>query len=285
MSSRTEFRIQRVEGCSLDRDNTDSSRGIRALILAAGFGTRLEKGYNDFADKDKVKHLVWDAEENRVKHKGLVIVGNKSIVELQLEQLRNAGISLQDIYLHTNNAYHQQYCSLARKVGIPLKNVSNNGVNCNEERLEQMGDLLLSLKNIGSEKPLLVMACDTLVYGPGNQLYDLSKMVNSYMGDGFSRLIVYQKFKDLSRHGIIQADASGQVLSFEEKPLIPRSDLVNASIYLFSPECLRQMLEYEAEFRKVKNPIELIWKSFKIEKVERRLDIGTLEEVMKVNGV
>ncbi len=47
---------------------------------------------------------------------------------------------------------------------------------------------------------------------------------------------------EASRFGVVCVDESNRVVSFEEKPARPRSNLVNMGIYLFNPDILEQVL-------------------------------------------
>jgi NDP-sugar pyrophosphorylase family protein len=266
---------------------------MRALILAAGFGTRLKSTYlgYDGAHKSLAKSFIVDStnpgsEQNpNIRQKGLVLIHDKPIVDYQLQQLTQAGILLDDIHVHTNEEYLAQYRDWAREKGIPLQNISGNGVVSNDQRLEVMGDLLLSFNRLGSVTPLVVMASDTLVYEASGQLYGLLSMVQAHKQDRISRVVAYQKEYDLQKHGIIEVDSDQNVLGFEEKPEVPKSNLVNVSIYIFSASHLARILGEQSTFATYKSPLELLATEFKMEQVDTRLDLGTIEDVMKANGL
>ena len=141
---------------------------MRALILAAGFGTRLESSFNDYigSNKEQLAKLI------EGKPKGLIQIAGKTIISYQLDQITEVGISLKEVYIHTNQRYYQQFLEWAVKAGIPKENVFNNGVIKNEDRNEQVKDLLLAIGRIGYDEPLFLFASDTLVYGDNNQLLD-----------------------------------------------------------------------------------------------------------------
>ena len=260
---------------------------MRALILAAGFGTRLEKGLAEYGGPhgEAARSFVTDPVSGGVRQKGLVTVAGRALVDYQLEQLQRAGIERDNVYVHTNDVYYAQFVAWADRVGIPIRNVFNNGVTRNEERLEQMGDLLLALRGIGGGHPVLVMASDTLVYSGQETPHDLSSMVAGHREDGFSRVVIYQKDHDLSRHGIIEIGEDGLVIGFEEKPEHPKANNVNASIYLLSAAHVERMITDAASFRSYRNPIELLAGEFKVEQVASRFDLGTIDDVLRANGL
>jgi dTDP-glucose pyrophosphorylase len=260
---------------------------MKALILAAGFGSRVEKGFNTYNGPHiaKLRELVYDEENDLIRHKGLIPINGQELVSHQLEQLRQAGVDSANIYVHTNAIYHQQYCEWAEKVGIPRTNIFNNGVQRNEDRREQMGDLLLALKNITLIDSLIVIACDTLVYDQQGHLHDLSNVACGYQKDRMSRVVCYRKDKDLFKHVILEVDEKSHVIGFEEKPECPKSNLVCASIYFFNPLHVSMMLHSDYLFKEVKNPLEIIGSGFFAEEVVSRLDIGTIEDILKANQI
>ncbi len=254
---------------------------MKALILAAGFGTRLEKSLLDYQgeNRETIKELV------EGKPKGLVPLLGKPIVSHQLEQLTTAGVKLKDVYIQTNQRFYLQYVDWAIASGIPRQNVFNNGVTNNEERKEQVQDILLAIAKIGYEEPLFIFASDTLVYGNNNRLLDLFPMVDTYRQEGLSCVVAYYKDRGASNHGVITVDDENKLTSFREKPREVESGLVNASVYLLSPSKLEQMKEVSTELLKYKNPLQLVWGEFKVIQAVRRVDLGTIEDLLQANNL
>ena len=251
---------------------------MKALILAAGFGTRLEKSLKDYVgpNKEQLTKLV------EGKPKGLVQIVGKPIITYQLDQITEAGISLTDIYIHTNQKYYEQFLEWANKSGIPTENVFNNGVTKNEDRNEQVKDLLLALNMIGYDQPLFLFASDTLVYGENNSLLDLSSMVEIYQQQNFSSVVVCYKEKGAFNHGIFTVDEELKVTGFREKPERVESGLINVSVYFFTPEKLNQIKTLSDELLQYKNILELVHDKFSVVLAKKRVDIGTIEDVIGV---
>lgn len=65
--------------------------------------------------------------------------------------------------------------------------------------------------------------------------FDLSKMVKSHVSHGKIATIGLMSHKRPSAHGIVRMDGD-MVTEFVEKPKHPRSNIVNAGIYIFKPE-------------------------------------------------
>jgi len=265
---------------------------LKALILAAGFGTRLKCELNDYLDnpaisKEEKERACLLAED---KPKGLVLVRGKTVVDHLLQQLVDAGISRGEVYLHTNARYFSQFKEWAVSRGIPHSNMINNKVEQNENRLGTIGDLKHALGVIGNrirkDEPLIFLASDTLTYDADNNLYSFSNLVSGYVHDGVSRIVVYKGEKSrLSNHGIVESDEEGYITGFEEKPAKPKSDQVNASVHLYNPSCLRLIMDYKG---KMDNHGDLIAHliqriKMKVEKIARREDIGGLTDVFNAN--
>lgn len=253
---------------------------MKALILAAGFGTRLEKGLKEYQGINRKLLEEWIKD----KPKGLVPVSGKPIVSHQLEQLTEAGIERKDVYIHTNQLHYGQFLRWAAENGIPSKNVFNNGVVRNEDRKEQVQDLLLALEKIGYDKLLFLFASDTLVYDKDGRLLDMVLLSKEYL-DGFSVAVAYNKNENASKHGVFSINDKNVVVGFREKPEGVKSGLVNASVYLFSPSKLQEMAIHSKELLGYKNILELLWNGFKVVEASKRLDIGTIEDVLKANGL
>ncbi|MBS3126580.1 NTP transferase domain-containing protein [Candidatus Woesearchaeota archaeon] len=255
---------------------------MKALILAAGFGTRLQ---GDLAEYERTPYY------NKLRSwvdgnsKGLVPIGGIPIADHQLSQIQRVGIPMDKIYVHTNDLHHKNYLKWASQHGIPEENIFNNAIVDPEKKNEQVKDMLQALTELGYTTPVLLFACDTLVHNKEGDLHNLGSMVAGYHDDGLSRVIVYHKTEKAYNHGVVDFDNDGTVIHFREKPKGIDSGWVNASIYLLSPEKIQEMVERSEELQTYKNPLQLVWEGFKVEKVARRLDIGRIEDVIKANNL
>lgn len=253
---------------------------MRALILAAGFGTRLDEGFNNYNGHYREKLAKWV----EGKPKALVSLEGKPIIEHQFEQLKQIGIDSENVYIHTNAKYYQQFLDWAKSSGIPEENIFNNGVTMDEDRLEQVQDMLLGIFEVGYDQPLILFASDTLVYDQNGRLLNLSPLVQAYQ-DGYSAVVAYYKAREAFKHGVLSTDEDGIVTCFREKPKDVDSGLVNASVYFFNTKKLEEMRDRAEELATCRNPLELIWEEFKVVKAGKRVDVGTIEDVLKANGV
>lgn len=94
--------------------------------------------------------------------------------------------------------------------------------------------------------------------------------------------------EEAKRTGIIELDADGRVLSFEEKPAQPKTNLAVPPFYIYKKETLPLIQQYLAEGQNPDAPGNFIpWligrKTVYAYKFEgRRYDIGTLESYERV---
>jgi NDP-sugar pyrophosphorylase family protein len=263
---------------------------MNALILAAGFGIRLERDVNDYLDS---QGLCSEFLRSQVagKPKALVPIKigaeeRKPLISYQLLQLQSAGVQPEKIYIYTNKLYQQQFLDWARSVGIPEDNVLENGVICNDERKEQTRDMLDAIKLIGTERPLFVLASDTLIHQQEGQIYGLDKVTRIYREQCKSVITGYYKSSGACNHGILETDEENSLISFAEKPNGVESGIVNSSVYLFSPEVLGIILGNLDQLLDYNNPLQFsqLWPFFKVARVSSRTDVGRLEDVLRLNG-
>ncbi len=263
-------------------------QAMKALILAAGFGMRLERSLADYTGPHLQELRRWV----EGKPKGLVTIRvqgqERSIVDYQVTQFTTAGISLGQIYVQTNAVHYLPFVKWAASAGIPQGNIISNGIFRNEDRLGPLADLKYALDyRVGYDEPLLVVAQDTLVLDEHGSIADLTRMVRGYEADGCPRVVVYEgEPSRLSRHGIVEVNGD-VVVGFEEKPAHPKSNLVNASIHVYSPAILEMIpgIVIHLLAREGRNIIEFIYSQHttKVEKVHRRIDVGTIQDVLIQN--
>jgi len=77
-----------------------------------------------------------------------------------------------------------------------------------------------------AKKPVALILGDNIFYGKMN----LDRIVEEFKGGG--RIFGYQ-VNDPERYGVVEFDASGKVLSIEEKPKQPKSHYAVPGLYLF----------------------------------------------------
>ncbi len=264
---------------------------MKALILAAGYGERLARSLVGYEGPHLSQLMEWVGD----KPKGLVsVLAEGTLAPLlhhHVKQLTEASIRIEDIYVQTNSTFYQRYLACAVELGLPPENILDNGVKLKEERNGPLGDLRLALdRAIGYEQPLLVLSSDTLIFDERGML-DFKLLVEGYREDGLSRIVVYEGEQDrLRNYGLVEINENRLIVGFQEKPQPPedpRSNLVNASVHLYSPSFLGDIpkIHNELGFNEKINVLQFLYNKhpIKVEKAARRLDIGTISDVLRIN--
>ncbi len=178
---------------------------MKALILAAGFGTRLEKSLEGL---EQYSHL-------RGLSKALVPIAGKPLIEYWVKQIRACSDIFDDVYIVANAVNFSQFEKWAVEHDFPLQNIYNNGVLTNEKRNGSIGDLALSVQRFQINDDLFVVTGDLLFYPD----FSLEKAVSLFKQCGADMVTTYHVNDDwVSRTGILEIDKNGYVQSFLEKP-------------------------------------------------------------------
>lgn len=186
---------------------------MKALILAAGYATRLQPLTDDFP-------------------KQLLPVGGKPIVDWIVDNIRRAGIT--DTRLVTNARFAPLFEDWADGVTI-----LDDGTSTNETRLGAIGDI----KFADLDDDALIVAGDNLFD------YELADFLAFWRERDGSAVAVHDVgSKELAKkYGVIAVDADGRVVDFAEKPETPASTLVATATYLYPRDHLRLVDSYLAE--------------------------------------
>ncbi len=176
-------------------------RSTKGLILAGGLGTRL---YPVTAAFSKQLQPVYD----------------KPMIYYPLSTLMLAGI--RDVLIITTG---QDLASFKRVLG----DGSRFGITISfavQEKPAGIAEAFIIGKDfIGSDDVVLILG-DNLFYG---KLDFLHSAINSNKG---ATIFGYQ-VGDAGRYGVVEVDSSGNVLSLEEKPSNPRSNLAIPGLYVY----------------------------------------------------
>ncbi len=189
---------------------------MKAIILAAGYGTRL-------------KPLT----EN--KPKALLEIGGNTILGHILDKIPEDILS---ITLVTNAKYYEQFRGWIRDNKKDI-NLINDGTTSNQNRLGAVRDLKLVLDNT-TEDDALVIASDNLFDFSLHPIYTIFKDKNRDVITIF-KLSEKEKARNF---GVVSLDENGFVKEFVEKPAHPKTDLISIGIYFFTKESLRMIDEY-----------------------------------------
>ncbi len=195
---------------------------MRAMVMAAGLGTRLQPITNAIP-------------------KPVVPVCNVAIVEHLVRLLGSHGVEEVIANLHW----------FPEQVEAQLGNGSELGVEISYRQEEELLGTAGGVRNVadfltaGDEDTFLVLAGDALTD------VDLGALAAAHRAnDGVATLAV-KKVTDVSQYGVIVTADDGRVQGFQEKPdpAEALSDLVNCMVYAFSPELFDYFpAEYPVDF-------------------------------------
>lgn len=188
---------------------------MKALLLAAGFGSRL-RPLTDSVPKC------------------LVPIGGRPLLEIWLRALARAGIGPYLINTHYLSERVEAYVAASQYV----KDVN---LVLEEELLGTAGTLKANLAFFGAQDGLLVHAdnyCEA----------DLRHFVEAHQTRPPYCQMTMMTFRTdtPSSCGIVELDHHGVVQAFHEKSTTPPGNLANGAVYILSAELLRRM---ETDFR------------------------------------
>src|SRR6266508_3577265 len=193
---------------------------LKAVILAAGYATRLRPLTDSIP-------------------KMLLPLAGRPMLDYLLDRIREVG-EIEEIHLATNARFAPAFSDWApADVAI-----HDDGTTSNEDRLGAIGDLAFTIERAGLEgEDLLVVAGDNLIG------YSLPDFVTFWREKGGSAIAIYESpdRELLSQYGIVELDEDDRVVSFEEKPAEPRSNLAATAAYLYRAEHLALLPRYLEE--------------------------------------
>ncbi|MEJ6951743.1 nucleotidyltransferase family protein [Natronospora cellulosivora (SeqCode)] len=194
---------------------------MKAIILAAGYATRLYP-----LTKDRPKPLLE--------------VGGKSILEYILEKLRKVR-EVDQVYIVTNEKFYTHFTDWTSNYEYPVDiKVINDHTTTNEDRLGGIGDLYYVIEQEELNDNLLVMAGDNLFSFELTDFVDFHIELNA---DCITSFILDDQ-EEIKRMGVVEADTSNKVLSFEEKPERPKSNLAVPAFYIYKKTTIPLIKQY-----------------------------------------
>jgi mannose-1-phosphate guanylyltransferase len=228
---------------------------VRALLLAAGFGTRLRP----------MTYTI---------PKCLVTIKGKPLLEIWLDRLTHAGINNFLINTHF----------LSEKVVDYINSSEYSSKVClvYEENLRGTAGTLLDNLNFFKGKDGLFIHADNYC------LADFSAFQNAHSMRPKECLLTMMTFRsdNPSSCGVVELDERGVVIGFHEKIINPPTNLANSAIYILSSEFLnlyKEKFNFATDFSTEILAL-MIGKIYSYETSEMFLDIGTPESYAKANS-
>ncbi len=260
---------------------------IKAILLCAGYGTRLAKDIEQSAEYAHLKGVP----------KPLLPIAGKPLISHWIED-KTFNDVVTDIVIVVNSANYEAFKRWADGVNVDREiKLIVDGSTSNATRLGAVACIDLAAKHLGgSFDGALVIAGDTLL--PGD--FDLATFVSDFEA-GYTSLIVHTNCEEeqVSKRGIVQVDPkTSKVESFLEKPspLETRSRLQSPAFYLLTPADLAltssfleekrnsALEEKDATGKFIKFLVDFP-KPIRSQFVSERFDVGSLDTYLECNRV
>ncbi len=225
---------------------------MKAVILSGGLGTRLRP----FTE---------------VIPKPLLPIGEKAVLEIQIEHLKNNGFD--HIFLATNykSEYIENFFGNGDKYGVRLT------ISKEDKPLGTVGPVKL-LQNQLNNEPFLVMNGDILTLLPYRNLYEFAFSKETLLTIATKDIYTPFQFGNIHTEGDF-------VTGIEEKPNIKTTIL--AGIYIFKPEIL-DLIPDNTMYNMDKLIIDMLTKGLAISHYpikEYWLDIGQVDDYEKAQEI
>jgi len=180
---------------------------MKGVILAGGKATRL-------------RPITW------VTNKHLLPVYNKPMIFYPVEAMVTSGIK--EVLITTNPEHVGQFINLFKKVndfGIKIS------YEIQDDPKGGIAQAIALAKSFANEKEIMVILGDNIF------TYNLKNAVKSFLAQKTGAKVIAKKMPTECMHyGVVELDTKGRVLSIEEKPTKPKSDLVQTGIYMYDAQ-------------------------------------------------
>jgi glucose-1-phosphate thymidylyltransferase len=237
---------------------------VRALILAAGYATRLRPLTDTWA-------------------KELLPVGGRPIVDRILANLAEVD-DIDEVHLVTNARKAPWFHEWAAGRDVTIH---DDGTTSNDDRLGAIGDMLFVVDRIGDDDDLLVIAGDNLFD------FQLGDLVAYWRTKGVASAVAVRDVGSLElarQYGIVDLDDDGRIQSFVEKPPEAASTLAATATYLYHREHVGLIRTYVESEANADQPGRLVAWLYQREPVygwvftEPWYDIGDQEQLLEADN-
>ena len=226
---------------------------MQALILAGGFGSRLQSVVSDVP-------------------KPMASVAGRPFLEHLLDHCLQFG-------------YQEITLSVGYKAELIIQHFgeSYKGIKLSyaveKEALGTGGAIRFALETAKTESVWTILNGDTLFSCDLHELHNFYSQKNADMAIGLKRM------QHFDRYGLVSCDDDKRVTAFLEKQY-SEEGLINAGVYMFSAGLLKQHFENHSKFSFEKDFMEKYLKTLKVYGIELNgyfIDIGIPEDYQKAN--
>lgn len=193
---------------------------MKAIILCGGFATRLEP-------------------VTKFLPKPLLPIGGRPVIDYIIRDLEAMGI--RDIYISTNEKFADQFehTLAAGHYKDSEVHVIKEPTQHNDHKFGAIKGILYAVEQAGITEDFVVVA--------GDNFYDLSisEGIEKFKNTGKPIICLYQveSKEHAKRFGVVEV-AGDRLMSFEEKPENPKTQLVSTGIYIFHKGIIPHLKRY-----------------------------------------
>ena len=193
---------------------------MKALILAAGYGTRMQALIGDCA-------------------KPLLPVGGQPVIDYLFDQLATID-ELEEVVVVTNALHQGQFAKWSACTCCEGVQLLSDGTRSNDERLGAIGDLQFAIEKAELDGDLLVAGGDNIFRF---QIALLVELFHEKQADAIA-VLREKRPERLGRSSTLRLNSEGRVVAFAEKASEPLSNLICPPLYIFRRETLPLVKRY-----------------------------------------
>lgn len=199
---------------------------MKGIVLAAGYATRLYP-----LTKDRPKPLL--------------PVAGRPIIDYIIDEMETLA-ELDQIIVVTNHRFASAFENWAAERnqtgGKPVVVVDDQTTD-DTNKLGAIGDMQFCINQLKIDDELLVIAGDNLFT---YRLKDAADFFHKHQEDTILARSVSPP-EDLPRYAIVETDADGRVISLEEKPRQPKTDIAVFATYFYRRDTVPMIAQYLGE--------------------------------------
>jgi mannose-1-phosphate guanylyltransferase len=227
---------------------------MKALLLAAGFGTRL-KPLTDFTPKC------------------LMTIKNQPLLDIWLEKLTNVGVG--PFLINTHYLFNQ------------VEEYAKSSKYKDEIQLVYEPELLGTAATIKANYNFLAGSDCFLIHADNYCLTDFNQFINAHNQRPLNCVMTMMSFQTETPEtcGILEIDKNGIVIGFHEKVKNPPGNLANGAVYILSSELIEWInLRNITDFSTQVIPFWL-GKIANFENKNIHIDIGSVESYNRAQQI
>ena len=196
---------------------------MKILILAAGYGTRLQSVAKNTP-------------------KPLLPVGPKPLIDYIVEKVAPLA-AVSEIVVVTNNKFYDTFTTWTQThKSLPVRiRIVNDGTNTPEERLGSVGDIRFVWNNEKTKEDWLVVGGDNILT---DSLGDFMRLAQSKNQDVTVGTYDIGNIQEATKFGVVKLAADKKMTELKEKPAQPESSLIAMCLYHFPKSTLGLIDEY-----------------------------------------